>query len=99
MSGAHPAMKKDREKQARFGLARTGTALAMTSAVANPGSKHLSETKTTSTLARPVCDEWGFYDPEQAGFEALVRRLLPDEDEAQRSKASPLPLTAVGAAR
>jgi hypothetical protein len=31
-----------------------------------------------------VCDEWGVYDPEQAGFEAVMRRLLqacPDEDD------------------
>jgi len=40
----------------------------------------------TSTIrppaTRPVCDEWGFYDPEQAGFEAVLRRLSPDEDAA-----------------
>jgi len=71
----------------------------MAVAVANPGSKHPSDSKTTSAFARPVCDEWGVYDPEQAGFEALVKRLLPDEDEAQRSQASSLPLTAAGSAR
>jgi hypothetical protein len=27
-----------------------------------------------------VCDEWGVYDPEQAGFEAVLRRLVADED-------------------
>jgi len=43
-----------------------------------------------------VCDEWGLYDPEQAGLEALVRRLDPEEDEARRGQALSLPL--VGAA-
>jgi hypothetical protein len=54
--------------------------------VANPGSKDLPESETTSTLERPVCDEWGMYDPEQAGFEALARRLLPDEDDSEPSE-------------
>ena len=46
----------------------------------------------TSTFSRPVCDEWGLYDPEQAGFEAIVRRLLPnEEDNAKRTVASCLP--------
>jgi hypothetical protein len=67
--------------------------------VANPGTKLLSETTTTSTIARPVCDEWGVYDPEQAGFEALVRRLMPDEGDAQRAQVPSLPGTAAGSAR
>jgi hypothetical protein len=28
---------------------------------------------------RPVQDEWGIYDPEQAGFEAVLRRLGVDD--------------------
>lgn len=28
---------------------------------------------------RPVQDEWGLYDPEQAGFEAVLRKLALDE--------------------
>jgi hypothetical protein len=41
---------------------------------------------------RPVCDEWGVYDPEQAGFEAVVRRLRPaEDDEVRRGQASALP--------
>jgi len=66
--------------------------------VANPGSKVLSDTITPAS-ARPVCDEWGVYDPEQAGFEALVRRLLPDEDDAKRAQASSLPASTAGSAR
>ena len=26
-------------------------------------------------------DEWGFYDPEQAGFEAVLRKLRPENDD------------------
>ena len=38
---------------------------------------------------RPVQDEWGFYDPEQAGFEAVLRKLgLENEDEAKTPEAS-----------
>ena len=31
--------------------------------------------------ARPVHDEWGFYDPEQAGLEAVIRRLTASREE------------------
>jgi hypothetical protein len=57
--------------------------------VANLGSKQTS----SFASARPVCDEWGLYDPEQAGFEALVRRLVPEDDDARRAQASTLPLS------
>ena len=53
----------------------------------------------TVASARPVCDEWGLYDPEQAGFEALVRRLLPEEDEARRAQALTLPLSSTVSTR
>ena len=54
----------------------------------NPRAKQLST--STAVLTRPLCDEWGFYDPEQAGFEAIARRLLPNEDEdAKRASALP----------
>lgn len=57
--------------------------------VPNPGSNDSSSAAST----RPVCDEWGFYDPEQAGFEALVRRVTPkDDDQTSCVQASPLPL-------
>jgi hypothetical protein len=41
--------------------------------------------------ARPVCDEWGFYDPAQAGFEAVLRRLRPDDDPTGIPVASATP--------
>jgi hypothetical protein len=37
-------------------------------------------TRTIRRSARPVCDEWGVYDPEQAGIEAVFRRLAPEDD-------------------
>lgn len=46
-----------------------------------------------------MCDEWGLYDPEQAGFEALVRRLLPEDDEALRAQALTLPLSSAASTR
>jgi len=57
-----------------------GTRLAIPRFVANP-SEH----------QRPVCDEWGVYDPQQAGFEAIVRRLFPENDESLEDEASSLP--------
>ena len=68
-----------------------GTRLAMTARV-NPRAKQPSNSsKTTRVLTRPVCDEWGLYDPEQAGFEAIMRRLLPNEDDDAK-RASSLPV-------
>ena len=57
------------------------------------------ETKTmTDAAPRPVCDEWGLYDPEQAGLEALVRRLDPEEDETS-AQALTLPLNSAASTR
>jgi hypothetical protein len=53
----------------------------------------------TDAAARPVCDEWGLYDPEQAGLEALVRRLDPEEDEPRRAQALTLPLNGAASTR
>ena len=33
-------------------------------------------------------DEWGFYDPEQAGLEAVIRRLTASRDENNDSGTS-----------
>jgi len=41
--------------------------------------------------SRPVQDEWGIYDPEQAGLEAVLRKLADEKDEpseAELPKAS-----------
>jgi hypothetical protein len=51
--------------------------------VANSEFKHVSDaSKTSSPVATPVCDEWGFYDPKQAGLEAVMRKLA-DRDAAE----------------
>jgi hypothetical protein len=46
----------------------------------------------TGTDARPAVDEWGIYDPSQAGLEALVERLdtkrTTAEPEARRMGSS-----------
>jgi hypothetical protein len=41
----------------------------------------LMATPTNRSLARPAKDEWGVYDPQQAGLAALFQRL--DTDGAQ----------------
>ena len=45
--------------------------------------------KRPSKKAKPVQDEWGFFDPEQCGFAALLAKLdeitdAPDERDAPR---------------
>ena len=47
--------------------------IAILSGVANPESN--SNSSLSAASVRPVQDEWGFYDPEQAGFEAVLRKL------------------------
>jgi hypothetical protein len=44
----------------------------------------------TRLLARPAKDEWGVYDPQQAGIAALVARLDAREPKAA---AAPTPAT------
>jgi hypothetical protein len=39
-----------------------------------------------------VCDEWGLYDPEQAGFAAMIRRMPSREESPVCVQASALPL-------
>ena len=68
----------------------SGTRLAIPSLVANPSQ---------SEHRRPVCDEWGVYDPEQAGFEAIVRRLFPEDDASLDDEASSLPNSGVTSTR
>ena len=40
--------------------------------------------------SRPVHDEWGLYDPEQAGLEAVIRRLTASRDEHNESVGTSL---------
>jgi hypothetical protein len=55
--------------------------------VANPEPDQISLSSTQST--RPVQDEWGFYDPEQAGLEAVMRRLTANRDDNDEAETSP----------
>ena len=43
--------------------------------------------------SRPAQDEWGLYDPEQAGLEAVIRRLTASRDEHNESGTSLAPHT------
>lgn len=40
--------------------------------------------------SHPVHDEWGLYDPEQAGLEAVIRRLTASRDEHRESVGTSL---------
>ena len=50
----------------------------------------MAPTNTTS-LARPAKDEWGVYDPQQAGSAALVARLVARDPKT--AAAAPAPAT------
>lgn len=41
-------------------------------------------------LARPAKDEWGVYDPQQAGLAALYARLDTREAKEAKDKAAPV---------
>ena len=43
---------------------------------------------TDQSVARPAKDEWGVYDPQQAGLAALYARL--DTRDAKAAKAAPV---------
>lgn len=45
-------------------------------------------TPNSRALARPAKDEWGVYDPQQAGLAALFARL--DQDQKQQKGATPV---------
>ena len=44
--------------------------------------------KTRKKPKKPMQDEWGFFDPEQCGFAALLTKLdeIADKDEAPAKK-------------
>ena len=49
-----------------------GTRLALLIRVENPEP---TPVVVVSSRPRPAQDEWGLFDPEQAGFEAVMRKL------------------------
>ena len=44
---------------------------------------------STPKQRRPLPDEWGIYDPEQAGLRAVIRRVLANDDDTGESPADP----------
>ena len=49
------------------------------------------------SLARPAKDEWGVYDPQQAGLAALFQRLDTAKDSHETTPASRLSMRAAAA--
>ena len=89
MAGLDAPLHEDSVNQARNRAAPQGTGLATTGIVANYDSKLASVLSATSSKrVRPVCDEWGVYDPEQAGLEAVMRRLSENEEVKLAKRAN-----------
>jgi hypothetical protein len=65
-----------------------GTAFALPDDVANQPSPVIPQNVRQSE--RPVQDEWGIFDPQQAGLEALLRRLKSPADN-DRAPEPPAP--------
>jgi hypothetical protein len=59
-------------------------AVAKSTAPAETAGKKASRSKK-STSKEPVQDEWGFFDPEQCGFAALLTKLEEITDDAAQS--------------
>ena len=76
-------------------MVSAGTALASCEGVANSGSSVNTPLtfRNVRQVERPLQDEWGIYDPQQAGLEALLRKLLSpapgDLDTAHEPAAPP----------
>jgi hypothetical protein len=58
--------------------------------VPNSDSKQTHVITVKPQASRPVQDEWGVYDPEQAGLEAVIRRLTASRDEHNESVGTSL---------
>ena len=54
-------------------------------------------TRTTKSVARPAKDEWGVYDPQQAGLAALFARLDTKDAPALPAPAAKAELPAAPA--
>ena len=52
---------------------------------------------TDDRSARPIRDEWGVYDPEQAGLAAVMRRLAPKRVPGNPDAPAPPESTDTGA--
>lgn len=50
----------------------------------------MATTPPPSSAAKPAMDEWGVYDPEQAGLAALFARI-DEKKRAPKAEERPLP--------
>jgi len=64
--------------------------------VENSDPKVDTPTTTKRAATRPVLDEWGLYDPEQAGLQAVIRRMSATKDEETPTGTSLAPRDALG---
>ena len=55
--------------------------LALAPCVNNPDLKQ-------NTATRPIKDEWGIYDPDQAGFAAILRKIREGKKDKLDSNPS-----------
>jgi hypothetical protein len=62
-----------------------GTQVAATGRVEN--DRATPSRDSSPTEPRPIQDEWGIYDPERAGFEAILRRLGVNDDDRRSSSS------------
>jgi hypothetical protein len=80
-------LRSDRPEAAA--VARPPAAKAPAGATPVPQAPGAARSKSSADLKKkkkkkapqPVQDEWGFFDPEQAGFAALLQKLEESEDE------------------
>ena len=68
--------------------------LAVVVSVANSEPKPTYVVTVKPQSSRPVHDEWGVYDPEQAGLEAVIRRLTTSREDHDSTGTSLAPNTA-----
>src|SRR5206468_4068729 len=59
---------------------RAGTRLATMDRMGTPGP-NAAKASSRGNTHQPIHDEWGIYDPRQAGFEAVLRKLVPTSNE------------------
>jgi hypothetical protein len=66
-----------------------GTDLATHDRVANSTSP--ITLRNVRQFDRPLQDEWGLYDPRQAGLEALLRKLQSPSSDTDSTHEAPAP--------
>jgi hypothetical protein len=83
------SLRQDIERR-RSEPSKAPTAAARTADAASAkGTRPVKKQKTHATKEKPIQDEWGFFDPEQCGFSALLAKLdeiteVTEEPEGRR---------------